>query len=413
MDDIRKLTGIIIDPGHGGTDSGATGNDMLEKDYTLLISEYMYDRFKELGVPVALTRNSDITLSPTERTSKILSEFGNNKDVIVISNHLNAGGGTGAEVIYALRNKDTLAKKILESLGAEGQTTRKYYQRRLPSDTSKDYYFIHRNTGVTEPLIVEYGFIDDKPENVEFLNENYQRLAEAVIRSVMDYKGLKYIPPEGYISNTYVVQKGDSLYSIARKLNTTVDELKRLNNLTPNTLSIGQILKLPKPADIDEPSQEPTNITYTVQSGDSLYKIATKYNTTIDAIKKANNLTNDLLSIGQVLTIPTTIISEEVPEPNYFNYKVVSGDSLYKIAKKYNVTVDSIKELNNLTSNLLSIGQTIKIPTTSTNKRTYIVKSGDSLYSIAKEFNTTVDNLKKLNNLSSNMLSIGQILIIE
>ena len=518
MDDIRKLTGVVIDPGHGGTDSGATGNDMLEKNYTLLISEYMYDRFKELGVPVALTRNSDVTLSPTERTNKILSEFGNNKDVIVISNHLNAGGGTGAEVIYALRNKDTLAKKILESLGAEGQTTRKYYQRRLPSDTSKDYYFIHRNTGVTEPLIVEYGFIDDKPENVEFLNENYQRLAEAVIRSVMDYKGLKYIPPEGYISNTYVVQKGDSLYSIARKLNTTVDELKRLNNLTSNTLSIGQvlkipsqaviddeeniyvvksgdtlykiaqdynitvdelknlnnlssntlsvgqllkipspisepetytvkkgdslysiaqefnttvdilkklnnltsntlsigqILKLPKPADIDEPSQEPTNITYTVQSGDSLYKIATKYNTTIDAIKKANNLTNDLLSIGQVLTIPTTTISEEVPEPNYFNYKVVSGDSLYKIAKKYNVTIDSIKELNNLTSNLLSIGQTIKIPTTSTNERTYIVKSGDSLYSIAKEFNTTVDNLKKLNNLPSNMLSIGQILIIE
>ena len=518
MDNIRKLTGVVIDPGHGGTDSGATGNDMLEKNYTLLISEYMYDRFKELGVPVALTRNSDITLSPTERTNKILSEFGNNKDVIVISNHLNAGGGTGAEVIYALRNKDTLAKKILESLGAEGQTTRKYYQRRLPSDTSKDYYFIHRNTGVTEPLIVEYGFIDDKPENVEFLNENYQRLAEAVIRSVMDYKGLKYTPPEGYISNTYVVQKGDSLYSIARKLNTTVDELKRLNNLISNTLSIGQvlkipsqvviddeeniyvvksgdtlykiaqnynttvdelknlnnlssntlsvgqllkipspvsepetytvkkgdslysiaqefnttidtlkrlnnltsnilsigqILKLPKPTDIDEPSQEPTNITYTVQSGDSLYKIATKYNTTVDAIKKANNLTNDLLSIGQVLTIPTTTISEEVPEPNYFNYKVVSGDSLYKIAKKYNVTVDSIKELNNLTSNLLSIGQTIKIPTTSTTERTYIIKSGDSLYSIAKEFNTTVDNLKKLNNLSSNMLSIGQILIIE
>lgn len=99
MDDIRKLNGVVIDPGHGGTDSGATGNDMLEKDYTLLISEYMYDRFKELGVPVALTRDSDITLSPTERTSKILSEFGNNKDVIVISNHLNAGGGTSFYVI--------------------------------------------------------------------------------------------------------------------------------------------------------------------------------------------------------------------------------------------------------------------------------------------------------------------------
>lgn len=105
MDDIRKLTGVVIDPGHGGTDSGATGNDMLEKNYTLLISEYMYDRFKELGVPVALTRNSDVTLSPTERTNKILSEFGNNKDVIVISNHLNAGGGEVMLTIKKMNNK--------------------------------------------------------------------------------------------------------------------------------------------------------------------------------------------------------------------------------------------------------------------------------------------------------------------
>lgn len=104
MDDIRKLNGVVIDPGHGGTDSGATGNDMLEKDYTLLISEYMYDRFKELGVPVALTRDSDITLSPTERTSKILSEFGNNKDVIVISNHLNAGGEDAYYVVNSRRS---------------------------------------------------------------------------------------------------------------------------------------------------------------------------------------------------------------------------------------------------------------------------------------------------------------------
>ena len=125
-----------------------------------------------------------------------------------------------------------------------------------------------------------------------------------------------------------------------------------LNNLTSNTLSIGQILKLPKPADIDEPSKEPTNITYTVQSGDSLYKIATKYNTTIVAIKKANNLTNDLLSIGQVLKIP---VSEQI------TYVVKSGDNLYSIANKYNTTVDSIKKKNNLSTNNLSIGQILII----------------------------------------------------
>lgn len=83
---------IVIDPGHGGIDSGASGNGIIEKDKTLEISKYMYDRFKELGIPVEITRDTDATLSPTERVNSILSKFGNNSDVIVISNHINAGG---------------------------------------------------------------------------------------------------------------------------------------------------------------------------------------------------------------------------------------------------------------------------------------------------------------------------------
>ena len=89
----NNLIGIVIDSGHGGTDSGAVGNNMYEKDYTLKISKYMYDRFKELGIPVTMTRNIDITLSPTERVEKILNAYGDNPNVIVVSNHLNAGGG--------------------------------------------------------------------------------------------------------------------------------------------------------------------------------------------------------------------------------------------------------------------------------------------------------------------------------
>ena len=84
--------GVIIDAGHGGVDSGARGTDALEKDYTLLISKYMYDRFRELGVPVYLTRDSDITLNPTDRVNKVLSFFGNDPNVVLVSNHLNAGG---------------------------------------------------------------------------------------------------------------------------------------------------------------------------------------------------------------------------------------------------------------------------------------------------------------------------------
>lgn len=403
----RAVRKVIIDPGHGGTDSGATGNNLLEKDYNLLISKYMYDRFKELGIPVAITRDSDTTLSPTDRVNTILNKFGNSSDVILISNHVNSGGGEGAEVIYALRNRDTLARRILENIGAAGQETRKYYQRRLPSDTSKDYYFIHRNTGNLEPLIVEYGFIDNT-KDVEFLKENYEELAEAVISAVANYIGVPYTPPEGLITNTYVVQKGDTLYSIANKLGTTVSELKKENNLTSNTLQIGEVLRIPT----KEIYEEEENI-YIVKKGDSLYSIANKYNTTVEELKRINNLTSNILSIGQVLKLPSDKASDVENEENTISYTVQKGDSLYSIARKYDTTIDRIKDLNNLTTNLLSIGQVLLIPTDTNLETTYTVKKGDSLYSIAKKYNTTVDRLKQLNNLTSNLLSIGQILIVR
>lgn len=454
----RAARKVIIDPGHGGTDSGATGNNLLEKDYNLLISKYMYDRFKELGVPVAITRDSDTTLSPTDRVNTILNKFGNSSDVILISNHVNSGGGEGAEVIYALRNRDTLARRILENIGTTGQTTRKYYQRRLPSDTSKDYYFIHRNTGNLEPLIVEYGFIDNT-KDVEFLKENYKELAEAVIAAVANYIGVPYTPPEGITTNTYVVQKGDSLYSIANKLGTTVSELKKENNLTTNTLQIGEVLRIPTKeiyegeenvyivqkgdtlysvamannTTVDElkrinnltsnilstgqllkiPSALLPESTYIVKKGDSLYSIANKYNTTVDELKRINNLTSNILSIGQVLKLPSDKVSDVEKEENTINYTVQKGDSLYSIARKYSTTIDKIKDLNNLTTNLLSIGQVLLIPTDTNLETTYTVQKGDSLYSIAKKYNTTVDRLKQLNNLKSNLLSIGQILIVR
>lgn len=456
--EYRAVRKVIIDPGHGGTDSGATGNNLLEKDYNLLISKYMYDRFKQLGIPVAITRDSDTTLSPTDRVNTILNKFGNSSDVILISNHVNSGGGEGAEVIYALRNKDTLAKRILENIGAAGQETRKYYQRRLPSDTSKDYYFIHRNTGNLEPLIVEYGFIDNT-KDVEFLKENYEELAEAVISAVANYIGVPYTPPEDLITNTYVVQKGDTLYSIANKLGTTVSELKKENNLTSNTLQIGEVLRVPtkeiyeeeeniyivKKGDtlysiamannttVDElkkannltsnilstgqllkiPSALLPESTYIVKKGDSLYSIANKYNTTIDELKRINNLTSNILSIGQVLKLPSDKVSDIEKEENTISYTVQKGDSLYSIARKYDTTIDRIKDLNNLTTNLLSIGQVLLIPTDTNLETTYTVQKGDSLYSIAKKYNTTVDRLKQLNNLTSNLLSIGQILIVR
>lgn len=83
---------IVIDAGHGGDDPGASGNGIIEKDLTLKISQYMYDRFKDLGIPVKMTRTTDETISPTERVKRVLDAYGNSNDVIVISNHINAGG---------------------------------------------------------------------------------------------------------------------------------------------------------------------------------------------------------------------------------------------------------------------------------------------------------------------------------
>lgn len=397
---------VVIDAGHGGSDPGATGN-IIEKEYTLKIANYIYNRLKELGVPVAITRTTDVAITPTDRVNKILNAFGNSDDVIVLSNHLNAGGGTGAEVIYALRNNDTLSKLILEELSKEGQSIRKWYQRRLPSNPSKDYYFIHRNTGRTEPVLIEYGFVDNA-KDANFIKNNWQDFAEATVRAVATYIGVPY--DQVGENSIYTVQRGDSLYSIAKKFNVSVDALKNANNLQNNLIRIGQKLVIPGFTDTNL-----STITYIVQKGDTLYAIASTYNTTVDEIKRLNNLNSNILSIGDELKIPTSKSAIPNTEPilDSNSYIVKRGDTLYSIAKNNNVNLQDLINSNNLTDYELYIGQILKIPSGNNSTDEYIVKSGDTLYSIARQFDTTVNNIKSLNNLSSNTLNIGQVLKIN
>lgn len=399
---------VVIDSGHGGSDSGAIGNGIIEKNLTLDISKYMYDRLKELGVPVKLTRDSDVDLPASERPQRVLDQYGNGKDVIVISNHINAGGAEGAEVIYALRNKDTLAKKILDELEKQGQLVRKYYQRRLPRDYNKDYYYMLRNTPNTEALIVEYGFLDNTSD-ANKLKNNYKKYAEAVVKAITEYAGYKYVPLSG--SDYYVVKKGDTLWSIARAYGLTVEKLKSLNNLTSNNLTIGDSLIVKDSSgNGDSSSSVDNNKYYIVKKGDSLYSIARRNNMTVDELKSLNNLTSNILSIGQKL-----IISSGSNVPNNV-YVVKKGDTLWSIANNFNVSVNDLKNANNKSNNSLSIGEQLIIPGKSTGENVstiiYTVKSGDNLYSIARRYNVTVNEIKSLNNLSSNLLSIGQKLSI-
>lgn len=378
----------------------------------------MYDRLRELGIPVTLTRETDETLDSTERTNRIKDAYGNSKDVLVISNHINAGGGDGAEVIYALRNDSKFSNIILEEIENEGQNIRKNYQQRLPSNPVKDYYFIHRNTPDTEAVIVEYGFLDSSKDDVNQLKNNYKDYAEAVVRAITRYKSLPYTAPvEG---NYYTIQKGDSLWSIATKYGITVNELKELNNLTTNNISMGQNLKVK----LNEEKPIEDYLVYTVKKGDSLYKIANEYNTTVDTLMKINNLKGTTLTINEQLLIPKeNNIEIEVKEDNKgIEYIVKSGDTLSKIASSYNISVDNIKSANNLTSNTIYVGEKLLIPVSNTTVIekepttntgiNYVVVKGDNLYSIANKYGVSVNDIKSLNNLSSNTLQIGQVLKI-
>ena len=154
------------------------------------------------------------------------------------------------------------------------------------------------------------------------------------------------------MNKTYTVKSGDTLWSIAKRFGISVDELKKINNLTSNSLRVGQTLILSKKE--EEPIEENT---YVVKQGDTLYSIARIYNINVDELKNINNLTSDTLSIGQVLKLN----NDNNTDNNYIEYIVKKGDNLYSIARKFNVSVDSIKRKNNLKTNVLSIGQSLII----------------------------------------------------
>ena len=224
------------------------------------------------------------------------------------------------------------------------------------------------------------------------------------------------------------VQRGETLSGIATKYRVTVSDIKRWNNLKSNMIYVGQKLKIysstppSKTSSVtstnttnqtSSSSAKTQNIVHVVKSGETLSGIASKYGVSVNNIKNWNNLSSDKISIGQKLIInPTEQTSSKTSTQQI--HVVKRGETLSGIASKYGVSVNNIKNWNNLSSDKISIGQKLIInPTKQTSSKTetqqiHVVKSGETLSGIANKYNTTVDAIKKANNLKSNKIYVGQ-----
>lgn len=283
--------------------------------------------------------------------------------------------------------------------------------------------------------------------------------------------------------NSYTVVSGDSLYAIARKTGTSIQELLSLNGLSLNsTIYPGQVLTLSASSESsaneettsteeesssstqETPSEESaasseqpaTGGTYTVVSGDGLYAIARKTGTSIEDLLSLNGLSlNSTIYPGQVLNLSAnseaataeestestteetqeeaTTPEETTPSTNAKMYYVHSGDSLYRIAHNHGISLTTLLEWNHLSvDSIIHPGQGLIVSdgssssseeaaptaevseeTSSSSATTYTVQPGDGLWRIAKNHGLTLDELKSVNQLTSNIIQPGQVLIVS
>ncbi|MEZ8226928.1 N-acetylmuramoyl-L-alanine amidase [Vibrio splendidus] len=402
---------IVIDPGHGGEDPGSIGpSRKYEKNATLSISRKLAAQLNAVpGIKTRMTRNADYFVNLNRRVA-IARE---NEAHLFISIHADAfttpqprGGSVfvlntrraNTEISRWIENKE----KQSELLGGSGAAFTGNIDDKNVNQTLLDLQFSHSqkegyklattilsemgkvaklhnskpiNTSLAvlrspqiPSVLVETGFISNPTEEKLLFQRSHQdKLARAVTKAVVKY--LKANPPEGIIlsnatSSTgsvsqHKVSRGESLSVIASKYGTSTQTLMKFNNLKSSSLAIGQVLKIPSSASGSSSSSavKTKTITHTVKSGEYLGKIASRYKVRVADIKRENRLKSETLRVGQKLRIRV-----EVKDVPLRKHKVARGDYLGKIASKYGVSVNSIRQANKLRSDSLAVGQVLIIP---------------------------------------------------
>lgn len=402
---------VAIDAGHGGEDPGSIGpTRKYEKHATLAVSKKIAAQINMVpGMKAVLTRGGDYYLNLNKRSAIART----NKAHLLVSVHADAfhspkPRGGSVFVLNTRRANSEIARWVenheeqSQLLGGAGEVLAKNNSDRNISQTLLDLQFshsqkegykvatnilremgragiyLHKKEPVNASLavlkspdipsvLVETGFISNPSEEKLLFQRSHQdKLARSLAKAIVQY--FEDNPPEGTLfanrgkSIKHKVSRGESLSVIASKYGTSTKAIMQTNKLKSSSLAIGQILVIPgaksaiKVPEIKNPVETKT-LTHVVQRGEYLGKIASKYKVSVAEIKRENSLKSDTLKLGQKLKVTVSLKDQPLRK-----HKVQRGEFLGKIASKYDVSVDSIRQANKLRSDQLAVGQVLIIP---------------------------------------------------
>lgn len=402
---------VAIDAGHGGEDPGSIGpTKKYEKHATLAVSKKIAAQINAVpGMKAVLTRGGDYYVNLNKR-SEIARK---NKAHLLVSVHADAfhspqprGGsvfvlntrranseiarwvenheeqsqllGGAGEVLAKNNNDKNVSQTLLDLQFSHSQKEGFKVATKILREMTRSGIYLHKKEPVNASLavlkspdipsvLVETGFISNPSEEKLLFQRSHQdKLARALAKAIVQY--FEANPPEGTLfanrgkSIKHKVVRGESLSVIAKKYGTSTQAVMQANKLKSTSLSVGQILVIPGAntaitvPQIKNPVETKT-LVHVVQRGEYLGKIADKYKVSVQAIKRENNLKSDTLKLGQKLKITVSLKDQPLRK-----HTVKRGEFLGKIASNYGVSVASIREANNLRSDQLAVGQVLIIP---------------------------------------------------